>query len=196
MHGCIKVGLTTVYLIRHAAHADLGTRLTGRADGAPLSDVGVAQAAALGERLRSEPIAAIYASPRERTQQTASAISRDVHTAPELDEIDFGDWTGKSFDELNGDPEWRQWNERRASARPPGGESMTEATGRAVAHIERTAAPCATVAHVTHCDIIRGVLAHYLGLSFDYMLRFDIDPASVSTLALGQGWARVTRLNA
>ena len=48
---------------------------------------------------------------------------------------------------------------------------------------------------VTHCDIIRGVLCHYLGLPFDNLLRFDIDAASVSTLIVGTWGARVAGMN-
>jgi broad specificity phosphatase PhoE len=48
---------------------------------------------------------------------------------------------------------------------------------------------------VTHCDIIRGIIAHYLGLSFDNLLKFNVDPGSVSTLMLGPDGGCVTRVN-
>jgi broad specificity phosphatase PhoE len=51
------------------------------------------------------------------------------------------------------------------------------------------------VALVSHCDIIRGIIAHYLGLPLDNLLRFDIDPASVSRIVVGDWGARVISVN-
>lgn len=48
---------------------------------------------------------------------------------------------------------------------------------------------------VSHCDIIRGLIAYYLGLPLDNLLRFDIDPASVSRLVVGSWGARVMSMN-
>ena len=74
---------------------------------------------------------------------------------------------------------------------------MGEAVARAVAGVEELAAdhPDQVIAAVSHCDIIRGVIAHYLGLPLDNMLRFDIDPASVSRLVVGSWGARVMSVN-
>ena len=191
----------TVLLVRHAAHAQLGRRLTGRAAHVPLSDVGVAQASHLAMRLARETIAAIYASPLDRAQATAAAIGAEVgiavETAAAINEVDFGGWTGACFDELQDDPAWRRWNERRASACPPGGESMIAAQTRAVAYVEHVAAKHAgsAIVLVSHCDIIRAIIAHYLGLPLDNLLRFDVDPASVSRLSVGHWGGRVVSLN-
>src|SRR4051812_21221411 len=110
----------TLLLIRHAMHTDYGKRFTGRADGGPLSASGEAQARALGQRLASEPIAAIYTSPRERARATATAVAEPhggkVDTADALDEIDLGDWTGKRIADLEGTPEFICWNEQRATS--------------------------------------------------------------------------------
>jgi broad specificity phosphatase PhoE len=74
---------------------------------------------------------------------------------------------------------------------------MAEAVARSTGALEAIAADHAgaAVACVSHCDIIRGVLAHYLGLPLGNMLRFDIDPASVSRLALGSWGARIMTVN-
>ncbi len=189
----------TILLIRHARHADYGLRLSGRSE-AILTAPGLREAELLGERLAGRGVTAVHSSPRRRAQETASAIARhcrvSVEVHPALDEIDFGRWSDKSFLALEQDPGWRAWNTVRGSARPPGGESQKEAAARAVAHIERHAGSGETIATVTHCDIIRGVLCHYLGLPFDNLLRFDIDAASVSTLIVGTWGARLTGLNA
>lgn len=119
-----------------------------------------------------------------------------IETAGALDEIDFGEWTGRSFAELNLDLRWQAWNSARGSVSPPAGESMAAATARAVGHVEAVAAKQSGPALlVTHCDIIRGVVAHYLGLALDRLLSFDIDLASRTTLAVGPWGGRVVAVN-
>ena len=191
----------TILLIRHAAHVELGRTLTGRRRDVALSAEGLEQAEIVADLLAVEPIAAVYSSPRERAYYTARQIAEahelEVRISDPLDEVDFGEWSGRSFDELEGDPAWSEWNESRGTARPPGGESMAEGVARASAALEAIAAehPGESVACVSHCDIIRGVVAHYLGLPLDHMLRLDVDPASVSRLALGGWGARIMTVN-
>jgi probable phosphoglycerate mutase len=191
----------TLLLIRHAAHVELGRTLSGRRRDVALSAEGLEQAEIVADLLAVEPIAAVYSSPRERAYYTARQIA-DAHElkvqiSDPLDEVEFGEWTGRSFDDLEGDPAWGEWNEARGTARPPGGESMAEAVGRATAALEAIAAEHsgASVACVSHCDIVRGVIAHYLGLPLDNLLRFDVDPASVSRVALGSWGARIMTIN-
>ena len=192
---------TTILLIRHAAHVELGQVLSGRRRDVSLSKEGLEQAEIVADLLGVEPLAGIYCSPRERAYYTARTIADEHEMKPQpedsLDEVDFGDWTGRRFDELEGDPAWDEWNAARGSARPPSGESMTEAVARAVAGLEGLGARHAEemIAAVSHCDIIRGVIAHYLGLPLDNLLRFDVDPASVSRIAIGNWGARVMSIN-
>lgn len=166
-----------------------------------LSEEGIEQAAIVADLLGTIPVAAVYSSPRERAWMTANEIAEPhelpVATDEALDEIDFGKWAGARFTDLEGDEAWQQWNEERASARCPGGESMAEAIERARTRLESIAGEHGgeTVVAVTHCDIIRGLLAHYLGLPLDNVLRFDVDPASISTLELGRWGARVKSIN-
>lgn len=192
---------TTILLIRHAEHVEFGRMLSGRRRDVALTSEGIEQARILADLIGVVPIQAVYSSPRERAWYTAREIAEPHELKPvidnDLDEIDFGDWTGRSFAALESDPEWRAWNSQRGSARVPGGETMGEATARAeeaIAAIARNH-PDATVAIVSHCDIIRGVIAHHLGLGLDNLLRFDVDPASVSRIAIGPDWSRVLTVN-
>lgn len=175
--------------------------MSGRRGDVALSTAGLDQAAIVADLLGTEVIDAVYSSPLERAWYTARDIAEphdlNVQRVDALDEIDFGDWSGKSFSELEGEEDWHRWNEARGSARCPGGESMAEAVARAVEAVEAIAAEQdeRTAAVVTHCDIIRGILAHYLGLPLDNVLRFDVDPASVSRLELGRWGARVRSIN-
>ena len=192
----------TVLLIRHAAHGHLGKVLSGRLPGLALSEEGRDQARRLARALASVPIDALHASPVQRARETAEAIAgehsgRAVEDVAALDEIDFGSWAGRAFADLCGDPAWNTWNARRASATAPGGESMAAAQARAWAHVESATAayPDGTVAMISHCDIIRALVARVLGLSLDAILRFDVDPASVTRLAVAVGETRLLSLN-
>lgn len=194
---------TTILLVRHAAHDHLGRILSGRMPDIPLNAAGCAQARALGRRLASTPLAAIYTSPVQRARETAAAIAEaaDGHapaTADALDEIEFGAWTGRAFADLDGDPAWDAWNTRRGSAVPPGGgEAMRDVQSRLMEFAASVAArhEGGAVALVSHCDVIRAGIAGWLGLPLDHLLRFAIDPASISRVALGDGGAYVVSLN-
>lgn len=188
----------TILLIRHAAHVDLDRRLSGRRAGVALSEAGREQAAALGRRLTGRGIERVECSPLDRTRDTAAAIAQACDVPPPapveaLIEIDMGDWTGRAPDGFGDDPAWRAWNERRGSARIPGGESMAEAQARIAGHLAMLRQ--GTVAIVTHSDMIRAAVAHVLGLPLDRLLSFDIDPASVTTVVMGDWGSRLLSLN-
>jgi broad specificity phosphatase PhoE len=190
-----------VGLIRHGAHDDLGTWLSGRTRDIALNAAGRDETAALAQRLVRRGISGIAASPRRRTAETAEILGHELGVtsvpAGALDEIDFGAWSGARFADLDGDPAWRHWNAARGTAPTPGGETMATAVSRAVAHLDELALQGdGPILCVSHCDVIRGVIAHALGLSLDNILRFEIDPASVSwVMAHGQGIAHVLTIN-
>jgi broad specificity phosphatase PhoE len=189
----------TLYLARHGLHSEMGHVLSGRSD-IGLSPSGLTQAQRLGQLCGAYGVVSVQSSPRPRTCQTAQivadAIGVDIELVDALDEIDFGHWTGQSFGALEADPDWRRWNEAREVAVPPDGESMPAATARAARHLDGLArAGRSHVLCVSHCDIIRGVVAHYLGLSLDRLLRFDVDPGSLTTLSVGEWGGRLVRLN-
>ena len=194
--------MTMFFLIRHAAHEGLGECLTGRLPGASLGEKGREQARKLGLRLKRECLARMQASPRARASETAEAVAQacclsSVETASALDEVDFGSWTGKSFGTLSQDPSWRHWNERRADARTPGGESMRDIQERVVAHMASLASemPSGAAALVSHAEVIRAALLHALELSLDDWPRIEIAPASISKISLDQQGMRVLAVN-
>lgn len=192
---------TTILLIRHAAHGHVGRLLTGRMEGAGLSNMGQQEASRLSEALRSERLAAVYSSTSLRARQTAEAVASPhalmVEQAEALAEVDFGAWTGRSFDELAADSDWQLWNNSRGQTRAPGGETMAEVQDRAWRGLEtlRQRFDAAVIAVVSHCDVIRAVIARVLGLPLDNLLRFDVDTASVSRIVAGDWGARVVSLN-
>ena len=191
-----------ILLIRHAAHDHLGRSLSGRSPAIGLGAAGRDQAFRLAKRLANEGIDRIACSPLDRTRETAEAIAAAcgiaaVEVVEPLIEIDMGAWTGREIDSLEGDPAWIAWNTRRATVRIPGGETMAEAGARIVGFLDGLAveADRQTVAVVTHADMIRASVAHVLGLPLDNLLRFDVDPASVTRIVWGDWGARLTSLN-
>jgi broad specificity phosphatase PhoE len=191
----------TFFLVRHAAHDNVGGFLAGRTPGIRLGADGQAQAARLAQRLKRESFEAIYASPLERAEETAAAISTASHVPVEraeaLNEVDFGSWSNKSFDELDRDPAWRRWNEWRSLARTPAGETMLDVQRRVIDLLLRLRdrKPDAVAVLVSHADVIRAAIGHVLGLSIDSLQRFEISPGSVSTLLLGDWGGRLLSLN-
>ena len=131
--------MATIFLVRHGAHALLDRVLVGCKVDIPLDSIGRQQARALAERFSRESVDIVQSSPRARARQTAGPIAERVgvtlEVAPAVDEIDCGEWSGRSFDELASERAWQEWNVRRSVSRAPGGESMTEVQRRAV--IER-----------------------------------------------------------
>jgi probable phosphomutase (TIGR03848 family) len=193
--------LTTVLLIRHALTDDTDRRLSSRRPGLHLNDVGKRQAESLAQRLSVVPLAAIYASPLERTVETAEPLAAmqglSIELRDTLTEVDFGEWTGAWMEELEQRPEWREHKLHRSSSRPPGGETMLEVQGRVVAELERIEArhPHETVAVVSHGDVIRAALLHCLSMPVDLHARLEVSPASVSILVLADEGPRLRRLN-
>ncbi len=191
---------TTIHLIRHAAHDLLGRVLTGRMAGVPLGAAGRLQARLLAERLAPEPLAAVCSGPLERARETAAPIAARhelaVDIVEDFDEMAFGEWTGRRFEDLSGDPVWQRFNALRSVTRAPGGELMTEVQSRMVAalfELERRH-PDRTVAVIGHGDPIRSALAFVLGSPLDLLHRFEVEPASISTLALSPDGPRLLRI--
>src|ERR1700752_2824297 len=87
---------TRLVLVRHAVTAHTGPLLSGRMPGIDLSEKGIGQAEAAAQRLAKLPIAAVYASPIERTTQTAQRIATlhglDVVALDGVIEAEYGDW--------------------------------------------------------------------------------------------------------
>jgi len=193
--------MTTLLLIRHGLTDDVDHVLSGRAAGVRLNDDGRRQAAELAERLREVPLDAILTSPLERARDTAEAIaarrSVRVQTIEALQEFDVGAWTGRAIASMEANTSWRRFNEVRSSTAAPGGELMLAVQMRVVSTLlelgERY--PDGTVAVISHGDVIRAALMHFLGMPIDFVHRLDVSPARISVVRL-DGWApRVLQVN-
>jgi probable phosphoglycerate mutase len=169
--------------------------------GVVLSERGRAEAEGAAQRLSGSGIAAIYASPLERTRQTAEIVGRHlslpVNILDDLAELDFGDWTGKTFDEVRKDPRWPEWAAHRSLSCIPGGETMREVQRRVVEAIleMRAQHPNDAVVVVSHGDVIRAALVFALGMPLDFYARIEVATASLSTLRIDTGGIRVIAVN-
>src|SRR5687767_14830086 len=103
--------MTRFLLIRHATNPTVGKLLAGRSPGVHLDAQGLEQARSLSQRLLELPLAAVYASPLERARETAAPIAAaqglEVRVIDRLHEFDFGRWTGKGYEEVARETEWK-----------------------------------------------------------------------------------------
>lgn len=195
--------MTTILLIRHAVNDFVKTgKLAGWTEGVHLNEEGQAQAEALGARLADAPIERIYASPIDRTMETAAAIAKrhpqlQVTENREIGEVRYGDWEGMKVSDLQRRKMWAVVQEYPSRASFPNGESMRGVQTRIVNEIEALARrhPRQMIALVFHADLIKMALAHYLGMHLDVFQRIVISPASISTLHLGHSRPFIVGMN-
>jgi probable phosphoglycerate mutase len=194
--------MTTFFLIRHASCDGLGQTLWGRTPGIRLNEQGRLQAQRLAKRFEGMKFDKIYSSPLERALETAEPIARamklEVRKSDALNEIDFGEWSGKTFEQLDSDERWRHFNSCRSTASVPGGESFLEVQNRVVKEIDRLAHEHrdARVAIVSHADPIKAVIGYFAATPIDLIQRFEISPCSVSVITLDEEGPRISRINA
>jgi probable phosphomutase (TIGR03848 family) len=192
---------TRLVLARHAVTAQTGPLLSGRAPGIDLSDRGREQAEALGQRLAELPVAAVYASPIERTTQTAEAVARHhdlaVLALPGVIEADYGEWTGGKLVDLAKTDLWKTVQRAPSRARFPNGESLAEMQLRMVSALEAVVADHIgeLVVVVSHADPIKAAIAHYTGVHLDLFQRIVVSPASVTVFELSPHGAAMVKCN-
>lgn len=194
-----------ILLIRHGSTDLLGRVLYGRMPGVHLNAEGCRQAQRLAQRLKENyKLAEVVSSPLERALETARFIANaqglDVSIDEDINEIDFGSWTGRAFSDLLGSDEWKKYNKLRSTANPPEGEFMMEVQTRAWNTVERIVAQHeqaedATVAVVSHGDVVRALLMLLLGMPLDYIHRLEVAPASLSEILVGSAYPRVLTIN-
>jgi probable phosphomutase (TIGR03848 family) len=193
---------TLVLLVRHGRTPTTGESLPGRAPGLHLSEAGRAQADAVAARLAALPrLDAVYASPMERTRETAAPIARArklrVRAERGLLECDFGDWTGKPLKELAKLPEWATVQRYPSGFRFPRGESFVEMQTRMVSAIDRLRErhEGGVVVAVSHADPIKAAVADALGTHLDLFQRINVSPCSVTAVHYGRAGPAVLAVN-
>lgn len=193
--------MTTFYLVRHGLTDHTGHKLTGWTAGVHLSEEGQDQAAATADHLAKIKLRAVYSSPIERTVETAGFIASrqglKVKIRAGLGEVHYGGWTGRSFKTLTRTKLWEQIQSFPSGARFPDGETLRETQNRAIDALDRIRVdhPKGAVCCVTHADVIRLVVAHYLGVHIDLFQRIVVDPASITVVGVSDHGPRVFNVN-
>src|SRR3954454_18638413 len=197
--------MALLYLLRHGTHNLGGGVLAGRMPGVGLTERGRAEIAAAAESLAGEgagkTIAGLYASPLQRTRESAEIVSErlglPIEFRDDLIELDFGEWTGTTFDAIRDDPRWRPWSQHRSLSRIPGGETMRAVqfrTVEAILEIGESYRDAACVI-VSHGDVIRSALVFALGMPLDFYGRIEVALGSLSTIRIDDGGIRVVSIN-
>nr|WP_219632630.1 histidine phosphatase family protein [Haloechinothrix aidingensis] len=194
-------------MLRHARSDANGSGvLAGRTSHVDLDDTGRRQAADLVGRLAGVELSGIVRSPLLRCAETLGPLARARGIDPVVDdglnEVDYGDWTGRSLTELQEEPQWRVVQARPSAARFPGGEGLSHVQHRAVeavrTHDSRFTAEggeSAVWLLCSHGDVIKSILADALGMHLDLFQRLVVDPGSLSVVRYTELRPFVLRLN-
>lgn len=177
-------------LVRHATTETTGERLGGRTP-TGLSEEGRRQSEAVADRLATVELAAVYASPIVRTLSTARLIAArhdlEVSQLEGVQEFDYGDWTDRPLEDLRESELYDAIRSTPSRVAFPGGESFLAVHERATSAVESLVGRHAdedTVVVVSHADVIKLLVATYVGLHVDLFQRLVVSPASLSALAL------------
>jgi probable phosphomutase (TIGR03848 family) len=195
--------MTEFLLIRHATNDWVNTgRLAGWTPGVHLNSDGRVQAAALGDRLAKISLSALYASPLERTMETAQAIvahhpTLTIQPLDAVGEVRFGEWQGAKLSSLRREKLWETVQLYPSRVQFPGGETFNQAQQRGVTALETLVKhhPNERIAVVSHSDMIKLILTYYLGAHIDFFQRIEISPASLTILSLGADRPTIIRVN-
>jgi probable phosphoglycerate mutase len=195
-------------LIRHAhSVSNAAGVLSGRIPNVHLSEKGVKQSEQLATRLGNFPVAQLRVSPMERCFETISPWINDyvLKTLPKfepifdpmLNELDYGDWSGKRIAALSRKKEWKTVQESPSRMYFPGGEGIAAMQARAMQSVHEVAAlaDSKVAVFVSHGDVIKSIVASALGMHLDEFQRIIIDPASVSILEYSSIKPRILLVN-
>ena len=177
-----------LYLIRHG-HTDWNRerRVMGR-DPIPLNEQGRETVRRLASALENEKISIIYTSTVGRAMETARILSEtwdcEIIEEPRLNESPYERWIGKTYKELEDDPEFQRYVRKPTEANFSTEEGMVDIQRRGLDAIGRIVSEnrAQKVAAVSHSDVIKPIVAHYLEMNLDAMHRMGIANASATLI--------------
>jgi probable phosphoglycerate mutase len=172
--------LPQIWLVRHGETAwSLAGQHTGRTD-IPLTARGEQDAAALQPRLAGHSFAKVLSSPLIRARRTCelAGFGGVAVNDPNLLEWDYGEYEGRRTAEIRSErPDWKPFEDGS-----PGGETLAQVAARADRVVEQLRALNADALLFAHRDILRVIVARWLGLPAVNGQHFYMDPASISVL--------------
>lgn len=167
-----------------------------------LSAEGRKQVATAAEFARGLKLDLIVTSPQVRARQSASIVAErlggvELIEDGRLSEVEYGRWEGMSFQTLLKDEFYLQYKEHPVTMATPGGETLAQAQSRGLAavHDVMGANHGRRVLFVSHGDIIRTVICHFMRLELAHFRRLRVDNATFSALELADSFAEVKFIN-
>ncbi|MFO1520427.1 MAG: histidine phosphatase family protein [bacterium] len=166
-----------------------------------LNLTGQQQLKSLGQRLAPLKVESLYASPLQRTMESASILNQHwslpLELQPALREIEYGQWIGKTFHEIRSSPDYVEYYKYPEKAVGVTGESLQNVRERGVAFIEeiRKGRTHGKVVLVSHADWIKCMVLHYMKLPLNQLYQLRIDNASVTYLTFEGHRERVIAVN-
>jgi broad specificity phosphatase PhoE len=167
----------------------------------PLNETGRAGMTALARALKSEELRVVYTSTVARALESASILADEWGAAlreePRLNEAEFEEWIGKTYADLRDDEQFRLYLSTPTRAHFSGKEGIVDIQKRALAAVDRILGEAKTgkAAVVSHSDIIKPVLTHWLGMDLDAMHRLSIENASVTLVDCSGAAPRIRFIN-
>ena len=191
-------------LVRHAVTDDNElARLSGYID-SQVSEQGKSQIEKLTDYLKDEKIDKIYTTTSSRTKETVKLLAQinkiDIQESEALKEINFGDFEGKDFKEIqkNYPDEFNKMISEGYEYKYPNGESLIECYERVSKEIKLILeynGKDSTILVCSHAGTIRNILTCLISDTFEYHWNFKVDNASVSIVEIDNGFAVIDRLN-
>jgi broad specificity phosphatase PhoE len=193
--------MVTVFLLRHGQTAwNKQGRVMGRTQ-VPLDADGIKQIQKIAPLIATLELDGIYTSPLRRAVQTARVVAEGtnlpIRKSEGLNEIAFGDWAGRHFDDLIDEELYRRFIKSPAKTVLPGGETISDVQRRGLSVIGEAAqkVPGGRFLMVSHGDVIRAILSYYMKLPLNEYRRLRVDNGSLSALQTDRRWAEIKYVN-
>ena len=193
--------MALILLVRHGqTDENVNGRISGQGS-VPLNGRGQEQAKLAAQALAPWRATRLLSSPVARAWQTATILDAQlqlgIEEEPDLREVGYGDWEGQTFQAIRGGPAFQLALNDPINAVFPNGESLVSVQQRSLRVVEgiRHGPPQEVVVMVSHGDVIRLLVAHYLGLTFNDYRRVTIDNGAISVIELFESWIRVKAVN-
>ncbi len=190
-----------LHLIRHGqTDWNVERRVMGDL-GIDINDLGVNQIQESSKYLISTGLDHIYSSPLKRAVSSAKILCRELGANltidPRLSELKFGHWQGMNISELMEDSTYHQWRAHPAKFTLPGGETLGDVRKRCMEAVDEILSQetGTHLAIVSHSDVIRVILANFMGLPLDMIFKITIDNASISSIRIAGDTSCVLTIN-
>ncbi len=176
-----------ILLLRHEETEAPPGVLYGQKD-VPLSERGRRRTEALVEKLATFPLRAVYGSDLRRSSYGAQLLAKrtgaPLTLTPLLRELDFGEWTGLSFEELLRLPEFQQRLQSPHQIHPPQGESLRALADRGLRVLSeiRERFSEGLVVIFGHGGLNRALLARLLEIPMSRFFSLEQRPGALNLL--------------